>query len=189
MAKKYDPAVKEALLSRERADMLDTHRVMSFLPLMPYQQVADVGCGPGYFTIPLAKFAFDGRVYALDIHKQMLDAVREAADRVRLTNVETVLSRERKVTLDKQSIDGAMVAFLLSEASMPAKVLKDVYGALRTGGWLAIIEWRQADQEGGPPAASHFSEEDSKELAAEVGFRLTGRYDVNPLHYMLVFRA
>ena len=189
MAKKYDPALKEALLSRERADMLDTHRVMSLLPLMPYQQVADVGCGPGYFTIPLAKFAFDGMVYALDIHRQMLDAVREAADRVRLSNVETVLSRERKVTLDKQSVDGAMVAFLLSDTSMPAKVLKDVHGALRTGGWLAIIEWSQPDQEGGPPAATHFSEEASRELATKAGFSVTGRHDVSPLHYMLVFRA
>lgn len=189
MAKKYDPAVKEALLSRERADLLDTHRVMSFLPLMPYQEVADVGCGPGHFTIPLAKFAFDGRVYALDVHQEMLDSVREAADRVRLTNVETVLSRERKVILKDESVDGAMAAFLLSDTSMPAKLLKDVHGALRTGGWLAIIEWRQPDQDGGPSAKTQISEDKARKLAADAGFRLASRYDVNHLHYMLVFRA
>lgn len=189
MAKKFDPAVKESLLSRERTDVLDSHKVMSFLPLMPYQEVADVGCGPGYFTIPLAKFAFDGKVYALDIHKEMLDSVREAADSVRLGNVETVLSKTTKVALPKKSVDGAMVAFVLSEVSKPSKILKDLHGALRRGGWLAIIEWKNAGEQNGPSAEAQLSESAAAELAETAGFRFTGRYDVNLLHYMLVLRA
>ena len=188
MVKKFDPALKEALLSKERLDMLDTHRVMSFLPLMPYQEVADIGCGPGYFTIPLAKFAFDGKVYALDIHQEMLDAVREAADKVRLSNVETVLSKESKVALKKESMDGALVAFLLTEVTRPAKVLKDVHGALRKGGWLGVIESCQAGGNGAA-AESGLSETAASELAQAAGFRFTGRYDISTSHYMLVFRA
>ncbi len=169
--------------------MLDTHRVMSFLPLMPYQSVADVGCGPGYFTIPLAKFAFDGTVYAVDIHREMLDAVREAADRVRLSNVETVLTTRRRIGLEDGSVDGAMAAFVLSDTPRPEKVLSDVRAALRKGGWLAIIEWDEPDAEGGPAADDHVPERAAAELAREAGFRSTGRYDLSPLHYMLVFRA
>ena len=178
-----------ALLSRERAEMLDTHRVMSFLPLMPYQAVADIGCGPGYFTIPLAKFAFDGRVYAVDILQEMLDAVRQAADSVRLNNVETVLTTRRRIGLDDDSVDGAMAAFVLSDTPRPEKVLSDVRAALRKGGWLAVLEWGEPGCEGGPDAQDHVPEQRSAELAREAGFRFTGRYDLSPLHYMLVFRA
>jgi ubiquinone/menaquinone biosynthesis C-methylase UbiE len=188
MVKKYDPAVKEALLAKDRADALDTHRVMSFLPLMPYQEVADVGCGPGYFTIPLAKFAFDGKVFALDIHQEMLDAVREAADEVRLSNVETVLSKETKVALDKETIDGALVAFLLSDVAKPAKVLKDLHGTLRTGGWLGVVEETQANDNGADAEAS-LPEAAISELVLAAGFRFTGRYDISSSNYLLVFRA
>ena len=169
--------------------MLDTHRVMSFIPLMPYHEVADVGCGPGYFSIPLAKFAFDGRVYALDVHQEMLDAVREAADRVRLGNIETVRSKDTKVALDKESVDGAMLAFLLSEVAKPAKVLKDVHGSLRKGGWLAIIEGKPTDDNGGPSSEAQLPEATAYQFAETAGFRFTGRYDVSSAHYMLVFRA
>ena len=87
MPRKYNAKQKEYLLSADRVKTLDTHRVMSFLPLMVYQDVADVGSGPGYFSIPLAKFLFDGQLLALDIHKQMLQAVDEAADKLKLSNI------------------------------------------------------------------------------------------------------
>ena len=77
MAHKFDLANKENLLSKARQEMLDPQRVFSLLPLRPYQKVADVGCGPGFFTIPLAKYLFDGRVYAIDVEQQMLDALKE----------------------------------------------------------------------------------------------------------------
>ena len=169
--------------------MLDTHRVMSFLPLMPYQVVADVGCGPGYFTIPLAKFAFDGKVYAVDIYEEMLAVVRSAAEAVRLTNVETVLTTRRRVGLEDDSIDGAMAAFVLSDTPKPGKILTDLKTALRKGAWLAVIEWREPGTDGGPPSEDHIGEEQASELAREAEFRMTGRYDLSPLHYMLVFRA
>ena len=188
MAKKYNPAVKEALLAKDRADTLDTHRVMSFLPLMPYQEVADIGCGPGYFTIPLAKFAFDGKVFALDVHQQMLDAVRKAADEVRLGNVETVLSKETKVALEKESIDGALAAFLLTEVARPAKVLKDLHAILRKGGWLGVIEETRTD-DNGADAEAPLSESAVSELVLAAGFRFTGRYDISSSNYLLVFRA
>jgi ubiquinone/menaquinone biosynthesis C-methylase UbiE len=188
MVKKYDPAVKEALLAKDRADSLDTHRVMSFLPLMPYQEVADMGCGPGYFTIPLAKFTFDGKVFALDIHQEMLDAVREAADEVRLGNVETVLSKEAKVALGKETIDGALAAFLLSDVAKPAKVLKDMHASLRNGGWLGVIEETLIGDNGADAEVS-LSESDISDLVLDAGFRFTGRYDISATNYMLVFRA
>ena len=43
MPRKYNAKQKEYLLSADRVKTLDTHRVMSFLPLMVYQDVADVG--------------------------------------------------------------------------------------------------------------------------------------------------
>ena len=40
----------------------DTHRLISVIPILPHDHVADIGCGSGYFTVPLGKFLFDGKV-------------------------------------------------------------------------------------------------------------------------------
>ena len=56
-------------LSPERAEKLDPFVVLSFCPVNVHDTVADIGCGPGYFTLPLAKFLVQGKVYALDPYK------------------------------------------------------------------------------------------------------------------------
>ena len=61
----------ETLLSPERRDRLDALQIFSVLPLRPYTTVADVGCGPGLLTIPLAKAVWDGHVYAIDVDNNL----------------------------------------------------------------------------------------------------------------------
>ncbi len=74
---KFDPKNKELPVSRDRRNALDVHKLLRIFPIVSHHVVADIGCGPGFFTIPIAKMVFDGKVYALDIQKEMLDAVRE----------------------------------------------------------------------------------------------------------------
>ncbi|MQG16235.1 MAG: class I SAM-dependent methyltransferase [SAR202 cluster bacterium] len=187
MPRKYNSKQKEYLLSPDRAKTLDTHRVMSFLPLMVYQDVADVGSGPGYFSIPLAKFLFDGQVLALDIHKQMLEAVQNEADKLKLSNITTIHSTEAKLALNKDSVDGALLSFVLSDTSKPEKVLKDTKNAVKNGGWMAIIEWKDPGLDGGPNKTNFVTEDQFKSMALKSGFGFIGRYHVSESHYMLVF--
>lgn len=189
MPRKYNVKQKEYLLSPERVKTLDTHRVMSFLPLMVYQEVADIGSGLGYFSIPLAKFLFDGQVLALDIYKQMLQVVDEAANKLNLSNITTIQSTEAKVALNKDSVDGALLSLLLSDTSKPEKVLKDTKAAVRNGGWMAIIEWKNHGLDGGPKQTDFTDEGQFKSMALKTGFKFTGRYHVSEFHYMLVFSS
>ena len=71
-------------LSPERAQKLDPFVVLSFCPVNVHDTVADIGCGPGYFTLPLAKMLVNGKVYALDLDEQMVAACRERIDQARL---------------------------------------------------------------------------------------------------------
>ena len=40
----------KALLSPQREEELDPFFVITFLPIETHHQVADIGCGPGFFT-------------------------------------------------------------------------------------------------------------------------------------------
>ena len=62
----------ERLLRPERTETLDPFTVLSLCPVNPRDTVADIGCGPGYFTLPLAKLLINGKVFALDTSDGMV---------------------------------------------------------------------------------------------------------------------
>ena len=188
MARKFDPEKKGVLVAPERYEKLDPLRVLSFLPMLPYQHIADVGCGPGFFTVPLGKYVFDGRVYALDIQQEMLDAAKKAVDDIHLTNVEFKLTKEDKIPLEDASLDGVFIAFVVHEAESAAGMLEEAERALRKGGWLAILEWYKREMETGPPLEDRIDESDMGEMAQKAGFHLQVKHNLNDNQYMLVMR-
>ena len=175
------------LLSPERRERLDPPRILALLPLRPYLTIADVGCGPGLFTIPLAKSVWDGKVYALDVEEEMLEAVRQRAQQARLGNIVTLKSEETTLPLEPGSLDGVLLACVLHESSDRGTFLKAVVEALKHGAWCAIIEWRMAaDTSEGPPPEHRIAEEEVVDLAKEAGMRVTLRRELSNFHYMLL---
>src|SRR5271157_828724 len=56
----------------------------------PDSIVLDYACGPGIFTIPAAKIAINGHVYAVDIHPLAIKDVLAYASREHLDNITTI---------------------------------------------------------------------------------------------------
>jgi ubiquinone/menaquinone biosynthesis C-methylase UbiE len=186
MAVKFDPSRKDRLLSKDRPSSLDTHRLLSLLPIMTYHHVADVGCGPGYITIHLGKFLFDGKVFALDVQQEMLDATQESLEALRLTNVELLLYEEAKLPLEDESLDGAVAAFVLEEAESPETLLKELHRCVKKAGWLALLEWHKSASQEGPPMEQRIEQDKLRDMAEEAGFRFRGSHALNENQYMLI---
>ena len=111
MPNKFPAERREVLVSPERRQSLNPPRIIPFLPIAPNHEVADVGCGNGFFTFPLAEFLASGKVYAVDIQKEMLEDVREKVEAEGIKNVQIVLSQELEISLPQKSIDGIFSAF------------------------------------------------------------------------------
>jgi len=61
--------------------------------IKPGFQVLDFGCGPGGYILPLATLTGpSGKIYALDINPNAIQAVKSLASKHQLTNVATILS-------------------------------------------------------------------------------------------------
>ena len=188
MPKKFDPKNKDVLLSPGRQERLDVQRVISLLPMGPHQVVADIGCGQGYFAVPLGKYLFQGKVFALDVQKEMLEATKEGLERIHLTNVEALLSEEKKFPIQDDQLDGAFAAFVVHEAEDSNGMMSEFERCVRAGGWLALLEWQKREMDAGPLLEDRIEEADLLEMAQLAGFRLERRHSLNSEQYMLVMR-
>lgn len=178
----------QRLLSPERAEMLDPFVILSFCPINLHDRVADIGCGPGYFTVPLAKALVDGRVYALDIDEEMVAACRERVDQARLGNVETLTCSEFEFPIDKGTLDGVFMAFVVQHAPDKPRLLRAARELLQPRGWCAVLEWYRKETETGPPLERRVDPGDLEDLAREAGFRPRGWRDLNGEHYLMTLR-
>ena len=67
---------------------LEPDRIVKSFDLERGDYVADFGAGHGYFVIPLARtVGGDGKVYALDIQKEVLEIIRAKAKLEHLLNI------------------------------------------------------------------------------------------------------
>ncbi|MCS7206833.1 MAG: class I SAM-dependent methyltransferase [Dehalococcoidia bacterium] len=180
---------KEQFLSKENWETLDPMRLVATVPIRTYHTIADLWCGKGYFTLPFAKYLFDGKVYALDPSPEHLEALRAQLQAVHLTNVEVVQSASLMPPLKPESVDGVLLFLVLTEVADKEGLLREAAQVIRRGGWAAVLEWQKREgQKDGPPLEERLSEDEVLALAQKVGFRASERRDVSSRHYLLILR-
>ncbi|MFW9905339.1 MAG: class I SAM-dependent methyltransferase [Candidatus Thorarchaeota archaeon] len=110
--------------------------------LKPGLNVLEVGCGPGFFTIPAAKIVTaSGTLYALDIHPLAKKRIEEKIKAEDLTNIKTILASATDTGLPDQSIDLAFffgVPRILRNESLFRDILDEMYRVLRDDGIISI---------------------------------------------------
>ena len=173
-------------------ESFDPQSMIALVPIQSDQKVADIGSGPGRLSIPLAKYLYMGTCYAVDVQAEMLKHVREQAANARLGNVETLVSKENKVPLDDESVDGVVFSDVLNEASRPKTLMKEGARLLKKYGWMAIIEWLpprgNAKSEVGPAASKRLAQEEIRAAAEALGLRTLTSRQLTHNRYIIVAR-
>ncbi|MBD3317168.1 MAG: methyltransferase domain-containing protein [Chitinivibrionales bacterium] len=104
--------------------------------------VADFGCGPGFFTVPMAEMVGgSGKVLAFDIQQAMLEIVRRnaekkgSADRIELR----LCISNTLVGLDRD-IDFALAFYMVHELVDRDAFFGELRNYLRTNGRMLVVE-------------------------------------------------
>ena len=70
------------------------------------QKVLEVGCGPGFYTIPAARIVgSQGHVFALDLHPGFIEKVREKAKKEALCNITATECNASDTSIPAESMD------------------------------------------------------------------------------------
>ena len=118
---------------------VNPYKLLKEAGLKPGQKVLEVGCGPGFFTIPAAKIVGEkGKVYALDVNPVAVETVRRKIKKKGLKNVEVMLADASETGLPNESIDVAFLFGVVHALDDVDAVMWEMHRVLKAKGVLSI---------------------------------------------------
>ncbi len=172
--------------------LLHPQQLMETVGVGEGMSVADLGCGAaGFFVLQSGKMVGkDGRVYAVDIQKSVLESVDSKARLEGLANVVPVWSNLEIIGATKileHSLDCAYLISTIHQSNQPGKMFVEAKRLLKPIGKLLLVDWKKEAAPFGPAPDKRVSKEDAVRLAQEAGFVLAGEFTPGPYHYGFIF--
>ncbi len=134
-ADRYDRASRRHLLHLVSPDVI-----------APTDAVLDIGCGCGRSTRDAARLASSGSVLGVDLSGPMLAEAARRAEADGLTNVAWLQADAQVHPFAPASADLAISSFGAMFFGDPVAAFTNIGTALRPGGRLALLAWRELDR-------------------------------------------
>lgn len=168
----------------DRAAWQKPELIMDALQIADNSVVADIGPGAGWFTMHLAQRAASGVVYARDVQREMVEAVRRRVSRAGLNNVQPEQSTYDDPKLPARALDAVSLVDVYQEISDPVVYLRNVARALKPTGRIGIVNYKPTPR-GGPGPAVRVERATVEADATAAGLRVLSYHNL-PYQYLLV---
>ncbi len=169
---------------------LNPETILEQLTIEENMDIADFGCGHGYFSIPLAKRVNEGKVYALDVVKDALVAIESQARIEGVYNIETVhcnLENPNGSRLKENSIDMVFLVNTLFQSQQKDKIIEEAKKVLKINSPLILIDWLE-DATLAPKKGWLISKKESQLLFEQHGFHFDRDLQTDNQHFGIVFK-
>jgi ubiquinone/menaquinone biosynthesis C-methylase UbiE len=103
--------------------------------------VLDMGCGPGFFSVELAKLVgVTGKVIAVDLQEGMLQKVRNKVRGTALEERITLVKCDAKNVNVSTCVDFILVFYMAHEVPDKVSLFRQLRAVLNAGGCLLLVE-------------------------------------------------
>jgi ubiquinone/menaquinone biosynthesis C-methylase UbiE len=177
------------LMSDERRSYQDPLKISKAIGVRKGMTVADMGCGSGFFTLPLATLVGPkGLVYAVESNPTML---RHLRDNIRKSGVNAKTIRVMRADVSRTRIPSAcadivLLVRILHDIENRRTFLKEVRRICKPGGRVVDLDWKKIRMKHGPPYEIMLSKSESTRILTENGFRLIRAFNPGRYHYGLI---
>lgn len=164
-------------------------RVIDAFEIQPGQIIADLGAGSGYYSFRIAPLLGDkGQMLAIDVEPRMLQIISERARRTGVNNLTTVLSTPSDPNLPANSVDLLFMVDVYHELEFPLEMMTRVREAMKPGGRVALIEYREEDPKVMIKAVHKMSERQVIRELTAAGFKHLKTVRSLPLQHLIIFQ-
>lgn len=157
------------------------------LGLADGQKVVDLGAGSGFYTFEAAKkVGQGGRVYAVEVQKDLLERIRSTGAGQGLHNIEVVWGNIEKIggtKLRDGLADRIIASNVLFQIEKPEDFVLEAKRILKPGGRILVIDWSEVSPIG---PKTVFPAAKAQLLFEKSGFKVDQAFSAGEHHYGLV---
>lgn len=169
---------------------LDPEAIIKQLDVQIGSVIADFGCGSGYFSLPFAKkVGSEGKVYALDVLPQAIEAVSNSARFEGISNIvakRVNLEKEQGSKMLAEGFDWVILKDILFQNKKREIIIKEVYRILKQEGQAIVVEWNQHDFSVGPEKELRILPEELKKIFEQQKLFVRRDIEAGDFHYAFV---
>ncbi len=158
--------------------LLDVPLILSWLGIDEFHDVAELGCGYGTFSIPIAK-VISGTLYTYDVESDMIVRTKERA-----AGLDIVCEHRDVIEAGFGVHVDAVLLFNILHCERPIELLRHAADALNDGGQVLAIHWKCVATPRGPSLDIRPRPEQVARWADDAGLVQRGdTIDLPPWHY------
>ena len=163
-------------------------KALDLIKLAPGEVLADIGAGSGYYSLRIAMNHLKSRVVSVDIQPEMIDFLKGRAEQLDINNVSPHLGKIDDIGLPEESINAALMVDAYHEFSHPYEMMTSIAYALKPGGRVYLLEYREEDPNVPIKPLHKMSQEQAKKEMALAGLVWDETIDDLPWQHFMVFR-
>ena len=155
-------------------------------------KVADLGAGSGHYASEAGRrVGGEGRVYAVDVQKDLLERVAKEAREAGLSNVEIIWgdAEEKGGTkLRDGAVDAVIAANVLFQLDDKEGFAAEAGRILHPKGRILVVDWLDSFGNMGPRPEGVVGKGAARKIFEEAGFSFESEIPAGEHHWGLIFR-
>ncbi|MBP7831693.1 MAG: class I SAM-dependent methyltransferase [Candidatus Pacebacteria bacterium] len=155
--------------------------------------IADLGSGTGFYTIAAAKKikGGDGRVYSVEVQRELLQHIQEMARKESLNNIDYIWGNIEKrggTKIHDKIIDCAIVSNVLFQVEDRQGFIAELKRILKPEGKVLLIDWSESYGGMGPAQANVINAGAAQSLFESAGFTKLKTIEAGAHHYGIILK-
>lgn len=149
--------------------------------------VADLGAGTGFYSVAAGHITSKGKVYAVEIDKDLLATIRHKVAEAHLDNVEIIWGNVEKIGGTKIGdgvLDAVLASNILFQVGDREKFIEETKRILKPGGKVLLIDWAPSHVF---PVKNSMPKNKAREMFEKKGFIWQRDINAGDHHYGMIF--
>jgi ubiquinone/menaquinone biosynthesis C-methylase UbiE len=105
------------------------------------QDILEVGCGTGFYTIKASEIVKEGEIYALDIQDLALAKVKKKVEENKVKNIMLTMADVQNLPFKDEAFDVVFLVTVIGEIPKREVALRELHRVLKSHGLLSITEF------------------------------------------------